>query len=52
MGGGAVMTMASDYKYMLSTGCRISFTEIGFGLPLPGMFVYKLQQSIHLTKAK
>ncbi|HRG45325.1 MAG TPA: enoyl-CoA hydratase/isomerase family protein [Leptospiraceae bacterium] len=50
MGGGAVMTMACDYKYMLSTGCRISFTEIGFGLPLPGMFVYKLQQSIHLTK--
>ena len=49
MGGGDVMTSACDYRYMLSTGCRISFTEIGFGLPLPGMFVYKLQQSINLT---
>ena len=50
MGGGAVMTMACDYKYMLSTGCRISFTEIGFGLPLPGMFVNKIQQSVNPTK--
>lgn len=50
MGGGAVMTMACDYKYMLETGCRISFTEIGFGLPLPGMFIYKIQQSVNPTK--
>ncbi len=50
MGGGAVMTMACDYKYMLSTGCRISFTEIGFGLPLPGMFVQKIQDAVNPTK--
>jgi enoyl-CoA hydratase/carnithine racemase len=46
MGGGAVITIASDYKYMLDTGCRIGFTEVMVGLPLPGMFVYKIQDSI------
>jgi enoyl-CoA hydratase len=50
MGGGAVMTMACDYKYMLSNSCRISFTEIGFGLPLPGMFVQKIQDAVLPTK--
>lgn len=47
MGGGAVITVASDYKYMLDSGCRIGFTEVMVGLPLPGMFVYKIQDTIH-----
>jgi enoyl-CoA hydratase/carnithine racemase len=50
MGGGAVITIASDYKYMLESGCRIGFTEVMVGLPLPGMFVYKIQDVIHPTK--
>ncbi|MCP5497110.1 MAG: enoyl-CoA hydratase/isomerase family protein [Leptospiraceae bacterium] len=50
MGGGAVLTIACDYKFMLETGCRIGFTEVMFGLPLPGMFVYKIQESLHPTK--
>ena len=50
MGGGAVITIVSDYKYMLESGCRIGFTEVMVGLPLPGMFVYKIQDVIHPTK--
>lgn len=50
MGGGAVITIASDYKYMLETGCRIGFTEVMVGLPLPGMFVYKIQDVINPIK--
>lgn len=50
MGGGAVITVASDYKYMLDSGCRIGFTEVMVGLPLPGMFVYKIQDTIHPDK--
>jgi enoyl-CoA hydratase len=46
MGGGAVITIASDYRYMLESGCRIGFTEVMVGLPLPGMFVYKIQDVI------
>ncbi len=50
MGGGAVITVASDYRYMLESGCRIGFTEVLVGLPLPGMFVYKIQDVIHPNK--
>jgi enoyl-CoA hydratase/carnithine racemase len=50
MGGGAVITIASDYKYMLESGCRIGFTEVMVGLPLPGMFVYKIQDCTNPTK--
>ncbi|MCB1142436.1 MAG: enoyl-CoA hydratase/isomerase family protein [Leptospiraceae bacterium] len=47
MGGGAVITVSSDYKYMLESGCRIGFTEVMVGLPLPGMFVQKIQDTVH-----
>ncbi|MCE9500746.1 MAG: enoyl-CoA hydratase/isomerase family protein [Leptospira sp.] len=50
MGGGAVITMASDYKYMLDSGCRISFSEVLVGLPLPAIFVYRIQECVHPTK--
>jgi len=50
MGGGAVITMGSDYKYMLDSGCRISFSEVLVGLPLPAIFVYRLQESVHPNK--
>lgn len=50
MGGGAVISIGCDYRYMLEAGCRFSFTEVMFGLPLPGMFVYKIQECIHPNK--
>jgi enoyl-CoA hydratase/carnithine racemase len=46
MGGGAVITTASDYKLMLDGGCRIAFTEVMVGLPLPGMFVNRIQELV------
>ncbi|MCB1177615.1 MAG: enoyl-CoA hydratase/isomerase family protein [Leptospiraceae bacterium] len=50
MGGGAVITIASDYKYMLDSNGRIGFTEVMVGLPLPGMFVYKIQDVVDPKK--
>jgi len=50
MGGGAVITSASDYRYMLSTGCRIAFTEVLVGLPLPAMFVSRIQETVNPIK--
>jgi enoyl-CoA hydratase len=50
MGGGAVISIGCDYKYMLEKGCRFSFTEVMFGLPLPGMFVYKIQETVPANK--
>lgn len=47
MGGGAVITVASDYKYMLEGKGRISFSEVLVGLPLPGSFVDKICRSVH-----
>lgn len=43
MGGGAVVTMASDFKFMLAGKGRISFTEVFFGLPLAGTFMEKIK---------
>jgi len=47
MGGGAVITVASDFKYMLDGKARISFSEVLVGLPLPGAFIDKIAQTIH-----
>ncbi|MDX1959009.1 MAG: enoyl-CoA hydratase/isomerase family protein [Leptospiraceae bacterium] len=46
MGGGAVITSASDYKFMLEAAGRIAFTEVMVGLPLPGMFVNRIQEVV------
>ncbi|MCB1325362.1 MAG: enoyl-CoA hydratase/isomerase family protein [Spirochaetales bacterium] len=46
MGGGAVITIASDFKFMLAGKGRISFTEVFFGLPLPGTVVEKVKTCI------
>lgn len=46
MGGGAVLTLASDYKYMIDGKARISFSEVLVGLPLPGNFIDKIQRSV------
>jgi enoyl-CoA hydratase/carnithine racemase len=46
MGGGAVITVTCDYKFMLEGAGRIGFTEVMVGLPLPGMFVYRIQELV------
>ncbi|TGM87601.1 enoyl-CoA hydratase/isomerase family protein [Leptospira bouyouniensis] len=46
MGGGAVITVASDYKYMLDGKCRIGFTEVNVGLPLPGSFIDRIKMCV------
>ncbi|EPG66563.1 enoyl-CoA hydratase/isomerase family protein [Leptospira wolffii] len=43
MGGGAVITLACDFKFMLEGKGRIAFTEILVGLPLPISFIDKLK---------
>lgn len=46
MGGGAVITVGSDYKYMLDGKSRISFSEVLVGLPLPGCFIDKIARTV------
>jgi enoyl-CoA hydratase/carnithine racemase len=46
MGGGAVITVASDYKYMLDGKGRIGFTEVNVGLPLPGSFADRIRMCV------
>ncbi|MBL8020695.1 MAG: enoyl-CoA hydratase/isomerase family protein [Leptospirales bacterium] len=46
MGGGAVIALACDYRYMLNQKGRVSFTEVFFGLPLPSVLVDKLKYTI------
>lgn len=47
MGGGAVVALGCDYVYMLDGKGRMSFTEVFFGLPLPGTFVEKSKIRVH-----
>lgn len=46
MGGGAVMTVASDFKYMLEGKGRIAFSEVLVGLPLPISFIEKIRMTV------
>lgn len=46
MGGGAVITVGSDYKYMIDGKARISFSEVLVGLPLPGTFIDKIARTV------
>lgn len=46
MGGGAVITVASDFKYMLDGKARIAFTEVLVGLPLPGSFIDRIRMCV------
>ena len=46
MGGGAVITVGSDYKYMIDGKARISFSEVLVGLPLPGNFTDKIARTV------
>jgi enoyl-CoA hydratase len=46
MGGGAVITVACDFKYMLDGKGRIGFTEVNVGLPLPGSFIDRIKMCV------
>ncbi|PJZ64269.1 enoyl-CoA hydratase [Leptospira wolffii] len=46
MGGGAVITLACDFKFMLEGKARIAFTEVLVGLPLPISFIDKLKITV------
>ncbi|HMW60141.1 MAG TPA: enoyl-CoA hydratase/isomerase family protein [Leptospiraceae bacterium] len=46
MGGGAVIALACDFRFMLNQKGRVSFTEVFFGLPLPGVFIDKLKYTV------
>ena len=46
MGGGAVITVGCDFKYMLDGKGRIGFTEVNVGLPLPGSFIDRIKMSV------
>ncbi|PJZ71336.1 enoyl-CoA hydratase [Leptospira perolatii] len=46
MGGGAVLALACDFRHMLNQKGRLSFTEVFFGLPLPGIFIEKIKLSV------
>ena len=46
MGGGGVVALACDYRYMLEGKARLSFTEVFFGLPLPGTFIEKIKLTV------
>lgn len=46
MGGGAVITLSCDFKFMLEGKARIAFTEVLVGLPLPISFIDKLKITV------
>lgn len=46
MGGGAVLSLACDYRFMVTGKARISFTEVFFGLPLPGVLIEKAKMVV------
>lgn len=46
MGGGAVITVACDFRYMLDGKPRIAFTEVLVGLPLPASFIDRIKMCV------
>lgn len=46
MAGGAVISSAADYRYMLSAGGRIGFSELAVGLPLPLCYIHGMHRTV------
>lgn len=46
MAGGAVISSAADYRYMLSTAGRIGFSELAVGLPLPLCYIHGMHRIV------
>lgn len=47
MAGGAVISTAADYRYMISQGARIGFSELMVGLPLPLVYLHNIKHIVH-----
>jgi len=47
MAGGAVLASTADYRYMISAGGRIGFSELAVGLPLPLVYLHGLHKIVH-----
>lgn len=46
MAGGAVIATAADYRYMISKGARIGFSELMMGLPLPVTYLHNIKNLV------
>ncbi len=52
MAGGAVISSAADYRYMLSNSGRIGFSELAVGLPLPLCYIHGIHRIVHPTAVR
>lgn len=46
MAGGAVISSAADYRYMIGTGARIGFSELVVGLSLPLVYIHNIHRLV------
>ena len=46
MAGGAVISSAADYRYMIAQGARIGFSELAVGLPLPLVYIHNIHRLV------
>jgi len=46
MAGGAVFSLAADYRFMLAGSGRIGFSELGVGLPLPLCYIHGIHKIV------
>ena len=46
MAGGAVISSAADYRYMIGTGARFGFSELAVGLSLPLVYMHNIQRLV------
>ncbi|MEQ9363862.1 MAG: enoyl-CoA hydratase/isomerase family protein [Leptospirales bacterium] len=46
MAGGAVISSAADYRYMIATGARIGFSELAVGLSLPLVYIHNIHRLV------
>ncbi|MBI3396090.1 MAG: enoyl-CoA hydratase/isomerase family protein [Spirochaetia bacterium] len=46
MAGGAVIALAADYRFMLTTAGRIGFSELAIGLPLPVVYLHGMHKVV------
>lgn len=46
MAGGAVISSAADYRYMIGSGARIGFSELAVGLSLPLVYIHNIHRLV------
>ncbi|MCB1320988.1 MAG: enoyl-CoA hydratase/isomerase family protein [Leptospiraceae bacterium] len=52
MAGGAVISSAADYRFMLAGSGRIGFSEMMVGLPLPMSYIHGLHRIVHPSSVR